>query len=173
MDIHFAKSSDKNPIEKIKIFVYNHEVFRGHVPDEATISYPIPVFRQDQVLLGFFHYWAKKSPKKLLDRPITRVVVKPTDGVALVEYKIARPGIILFPDLSDPIQNDRIQLEGLQKNQLQQSLYLACEVAIKQGKNSDFKLLKSYKDILLMLEWPGLIPFYRDISPEFSFIVGL
>ena len=109
-------------------------------------------------------------------RPFTRALVKPADDLSsatLVEYKIAQPGMILFPGLSEPLQDDKIQVDGLQKKQLQQSLHLACEVIIKQGKNSDVKILKSYKDILLMLEWPGLIPFYREISSEFSFLVGL
>lgn len=174
MEIHFPPEKPQPLIQKIRAKVRNHELSLKNVPEEFSFSFPIPILENDRVLFGFFHFQAMFSAQISVGRPVSNILVKiddPSGKFTVIKYEIASEGQKLFPELADPDQRPKNSLSIYERRNIAHTLLSVCDIIIKNGSQCPSGQLHAYKQALLLLEWPGLIPFYKRISPLLNDII--
>jgi hypothetical protein len=160
-------------LKKVAIKVYNATIFRNIIPEEASLSFPVPIYEDNETIFSFFHYWNKGAPgqkQRGITRPLTYILVRLSpepDLFEIIDCQFSEPDKPLFPDLDDPFGLPPVKLNKIERQQLTAALYLSCE---QISSSTDAEMLEEAKRVYRMslhrLVWPGLLPFYHAINPR-------
>jgi len=175
-DFKLPTRSPRPRLEKICIHIRNDEMFLDRVVDEAAISYPVPGFENNKPTIYLFHYWIKDYPDRHVTRPLTVIAANvsvTSDEAEIFRHSIAQPEIPIFPHLNDPAPNppEDIPLE-LHKS-LSEVLYESCDELLKNYASLSPDIGRLYANALRRLSWPGLLPYYRALNPDFFAAIDL
>jgi hypothetical protein len=171
MNIKLPKRDPKPDLFYATMSIYNHPDFRDVVPEEATISYPVPDLSEGIPMLRLFHYWEQSHPIRSVTRPLTYITAQVTDTFKtadLLRYEVASKESPLFPTVPDPSEVPPEPLSSHDKRQLQNVVYVTCKQLLRQEFEVDEEVFQAYGSALQRLSWPGLLPFYHKLNPEFA-----
>lgn len=176
MEIKLPERPSKPNLYYVTISVYNKDVFRAHIPEEASISYPVPGREQGEAVLYYFHYWLKTVPDRKLLRPLSKIVAKvrpEPEWAELIHYELASRDFLLFPQVPDPDSAPGSPITGQERRNTEIALYVACEELLKTVPTSNSEAAQVYVTALERLSLPGLLSFYRALNPELWGVIGL
>jgi hypothetical protein len=157
-------------LEQIAIQVNNSDVVRETVPLEAALSYPVPGQQPGQVC--YFHYWEQRLGEPAVTRPMSQITAAVQGAAAeIVDIRFVQPDAPLFPDIPDPGQTPPAALPYAERQALEKVIFAACEQFLWAEARPETG--HNYVDALHRLVWPGLLPFYRALNPDFAARVGL
>lgn len=169
-DFKLPTRSPRPRLEKICIQIRNDDVFLNRVVDEAVISYPVPGFENNKPTIYLFHYWIKQYPNRYITRPLTSIATYldiASDEIEIFRYTIAQPEKPIFPELDDPIPNPPEDLPLELYRSLREVLYESCDELLKNYTGLSPDIGRLYANALRRLSWPGLLPYYKALNPEF------
>lgn len=177
MELTLPERPPKPNLYYVTVNVYNKEVFRIHIPEEASISYPVPGGEQGEGVLYYFHYWLKTVPDRKLLCPLSKIVakVKPEpEWAELIHCELASRDFPLFSQIPDHDSAPGSPMTGQEKRNTEIALYVACEELLKTVPTSrNSEAARIYVTALERLSLPGLLPFYRALNPELWGAIGL
>ena len=160
--------------EELYIQTRNHPVCGYLIPLESVLAYPIPVVEKSgRVLLKFLVYQRGVAPRgtpRPVYPPHARITIEYPSG-RLVEYVDLRSqehvnAVGEFPHTAIAGQSVKDVLEK-QADIYQLTDSLIDLIGREPNTNHERNIVTAYKELLATLFEPGLLPFYRELNPDF------